>query len=148
MLPLLAIQFYFARRVSEPYPAIIFPGFTAVPTHQGYPYDYAYLRVVGYTGADSAQLTLDELLAPVPYKAKVFHPNLLEKVKELIPSSPNHAPGPDEQALARHFRQNLYRATGRTFDRVELQWYQNRATSPRDTHSVRLTDTRSISLNF
>ncbi len=148
LLPLLAAHFYFARRVSEPYPAIIFPGFTAVPPHQGYPYDYEHLRVVGYTDTDSIQLSVDVLLAPVPYKARVFYPNLLDRVREVVPSSPNHPPSPDEQALALHFQQNLYRATHRSFNRVELQWYQNRATSPRDTHSVRLIDTRSISLNL
>ncbi len=147
LLPLLAVQFYFARRVSEPYPAIIFPGFTSVPVHQGYPYDYEHLRVIGYVGPDSVLLTLDDLLAPVPYKAKVFYPNVLERIKEALSSSPTQALGPNELALARHFRQNLYRATNREFDRVELRWYQNRATSPRDTHSVRLIDKRSISLN-
>ena len=143
LLPLLAVQFYFARRVSEPYPAIIFPGFTKVPVHQSYPYDYEYLQVVGHTGTDSVLLTLNDVLAPVPYKAKVFYPTMVDKVKELT-SSPSDSP---RRALAQYIQKNLKNTTNRTFERITLRWYQNRAASPQETRSVRLIDTISISLN-
>lgn len=107
LLLLLAAQFYFARRVSEPYPAVIFPGFTSVPVHQGYPYEYEHVQVVGYTATDSALLTLDEMLAPVPFKAKVFYPNMLRKIKEIVPTSPDHKPNANEQALVRYLQRNL-----------------------------------------
>ncbi len=143
LLPLLAVQFYFARRVSEPYPAIIFPGFTKVPVHQSYPYDYEYLQVVGHTGTDSVLLTLNDVLAPVPYKAKVFYPTMADKMKELISASDSSR----RQVLAQHIGQNLNNTTNRTFERITLRWYQYRAASPQEIRSVRLIDTISISLN-
>jgi hypothetical protein len=142
LLPLLAAQFYFARRVSEPYPAIIFPGFTKVPVHQNYPYDYEYLRIVGHAGGDSVLLTLNDVLAPVPYKAKVFYPNMIEKMKELVSISDSSR----HQELAWYIRQNLKNNANRTFERITLRWYQYRATSPRDTHPVRLASQQSINL--
>ena len=142
LLPLLAVQFYFARRVSEPYPAIIFPGFTKVPEHQNYPYDYAYLRIVGHTSGDSVLLTLNDVLAPVPYKAKVFYPNMVDKMKELLSISDSSR----RRVLAQYIRQNLKNTTNRTFERITLRWYRYRANSPRDTYPVQLSSQQFINL--
>ena len=142
MLPLLAVQFYFARRVSEPYPAIIFPGFTKVPVHQNYPYDYEYLRIMGHTGRDSVLLTLNNVLAPVPYKAKVFYPTMVDKMKELLSTSDSSR----RRGLAQYIRQNLKNTTNRTFERITFRWYQYRAASPRDTHPIRRSSQQSINL--
>ncbi|MGB3780139.1 MAG: hypothetical protein WA960_17380 [Tunicatimonas sp.] len=147
LLPLLAAQFYFARRVSEPYPAIMFPPFTSVPIYQGYPYDYEYLQVTGYTATDSILLTLDELLGPVPFKAKVFYPHMVNKIKEVTSSCRNNHLSPNELALAHYLQYNLRVNTGSTFERLKFRWYLYRADSPYKARPLHQLNTRLISLN-
>ena len=147
LLPLLAAQFYFARRVSEPYPAIIFPSFSTVPVHQSYPYNYEQFQAIGYTATDSIFLTLDELLAPIPFKAKVFYPAMMAKIKEEIPPPyANKQVTSSERILTHYFQHNLQAVTSDSFERIELRWILYRADSPYQAYPLRLIDVRSVSL--
>ena len=147
LLPLLAAQFYFARRVSEPYPAIMFPGFTEVPDYQTYPYEYPQLSVVGYVGVDSFPLTFEQFLAPVPFQARVFYPIITNTLIALISSAPGAAPNSDVLEITHYLQQNLENTTGRRFDRVAFRKYTYRAESLQSAYPVRLLEENIIALN-
>ena len=147
LLPLLAAQFYFARRYDEPYPAIIFPGFTSVPTHQTYPYTYQRLVIMAYSENDSVEVTMDDLFAPMPYKAKVFYVPMGNKIKSLPTFFPGASPRPSEQELMRYFQTNVRSTTNLAIDRISFRWYQYRATSPFQTRKTDLIDEKTVYLS-
>ena len=146
LLPLLAAQFYFARRVSEHYPAIMFPGFTEVPEYQDYPFEYSQLSVVGYVGADSFPLAYEQFLAPVPFQAKVFYPIVTDTLVALISTAPGAAPNSNVADLTHYLRQNLESTTGRTFDRIAFRRHTYRAESLQKAYPVRLLEEHVIAL--
>ena len=130
-------QFFIAKLLEEPYPAIVFPGFGEVPPADKYPYPFERLRWRAYSSTDSITLTLEDLFSPFPEEA-LYIPmrRRLKKINQIITPTTGTA---QEKELLRFLQKRAEALLRDKARRLELAFYQYQADRDGETRLVAIT---------
>lgn len=141
----LIAQFFVAKKLEEPYPAIMFPGFGKVLPANNYPYPYERLRCYAYSSTDSIALTLNDLFSPFPEEA-LYIPmrRKLKKISQTITSTSGTA---QERELLEYLRERTDALLGGEAQRLELAFYQYHAERDGKVRLVAITDRKRFIFN-
>lgn len=138
-------QFFVAKILEEPYPAIMFPGFGQVPPAQPFPYPHERLHCWAYSLTDSVALTLDDLFAPFPETA-LYIPmrRKLKKISAIITPTTGTK---EERALLLYLQERADPLVQGSVQRLDLAFYQYHAERNGAVRLVAITDQKRFVFN-